>query len=121
MADKYPQFEVGTTLVWSECGDERRRVYLRQRGPVVEVGEVTSGTCTQNVYGSPAHLHCLHLRDLGAVRHAREFFAEGEPYLVDYMDELDARGDAYGYMSTLVGQYVCYRPARGTRRMPCVG
>ncbi len=111
MTTTYPQETLGTTLLDTTSNGERRRVYLRLMGPLVEVGEFTSGPLTQELYHAPAHIHSIHLRNEGTLDEPQAFFLEDEPFLADYMDHLDDLNVPYGYMNTMMGRYVSYRPA----------
>lgn len=112
MSRSYPYDTLGTTLVQEYNGDERRRVYLKKRLGYVEVGEFTVGILTQAVYNTPAHLHSVHLRGSAGVQIAIEYFSKGNGLLSEFMDELDRKGVAYGYLNSVAGEYVSYRPAR---------
>lgn len=108
----YPQQTLGTTLLATTSGTEDRRVYLCKRVGYVEVGELTLGTLTRDLYDAPAHLHCIHLDDEDVPRDLSSFFSSNDLYLVDLMDALDERGVPYGYLSNEGGRHITYRPAR---------
>ena len=112
MTSTYPQETVGTTLLCVTHYGEYRRVYMRKRKGYLEVGELTQGIVTQEVYQSDAHLHAIHLPLEFPEEYLLDFFKEDEPFLADYMDALDAKGIAYGYLNSEANKYVCYRPAR---------
>lgn len=112
MEESYPQETLGTTLIDVAIRGERRRIYLHQRLEYWEVGEFTQGPLTQEVYGAPVHLHCVHLANDEIARKAAHFFKDGEYFLADYMDSLDEQGIAYGYLNNHEGGRVSYRPAR---------
>lgn len=112
MEKKYPQEYVGTTLLEVESAGEYRRVFMRPKLDCYEVGEFTKGPLTQSIYNAPAHLHCIHVQDCNQDE-LQAFFGGGEPMLSDLMDELDTQGVPYGYLNSMMGQYVSYRPALG--------
>ncbi len=107
----YPYDVLGHTLLREDDGGERRRVYKVKRKGYVEVGEFTVGELTLGIYGAKTHLHSVHVDEGPALQIAEAFFAGGDKYLADYMDELDERGIAYGYLNCMPGQYVSFRPA----------
>ena len=112
MTSTYPQETVGTTLLCISDNGEYRRVYMRKRKGYMEVGELTRGIVTQEIYQSDAHLHAIHLPLDFPEEDLVEFFKEGEPFLADYMDALDEEGITYGYLNNEENKYVCFRPAR---------
>lgn len=110
MKSSYPQENMGVTLLDVTYAKERRRVYVQNRMGYLEVGEFTRGPLTQKLYGWPVHLHCMHLPSNFPIEELQEFFLLGEPFLADYMDELDAKGVPYGYLNSVTSKYVSYRP-----------
>ena len=112
MAKDYPHETKGTTLLDVTHENERRRVYLHRHVGYVEVGEFTQGPITQLLYEWPVHVHCIHLPKDSVPDDLTKYFSVGEPFLADYMDELDARQESYGYLNTVANRYVSYRPAR---------
>ncbi len=113
MEQKYPHETLGRTLLEETVAGELRRVYARPHDGWLEVGEFTRGPLTRDFYFCPAHLHCVHIDDVWAPDdQAAQFFETGSPFLVDYMDDLDAREIPYGYFNCDVGSSVSYRPAR---------
>ena len=111
----YPYDDLGYTLLQEDDGGERRRVYRIQRKGYVEVGEFTVGDLTQSIYGTKTHLHSVHVDEAPALQLAEDYFADGDKFLADYMDELDERGIAYGYLNCMPGKYVSFRPAKAHR------
>ena len=96
----YPQESAGVTLLSCEHGGERRRVFVRRRGTRLEVGEFTRGPLTRELYGAPAHHHCVQLgasasgslaqvlserlgipREQGIADLLRAYFAQDEKFL----------------------------------------
>ncbi len=108
---EYPQETLGTTLLNDVVEGEYRRVYAVARKGFLEVGEFTKGPLTEALYNAQVHLHTIQIYHESAIKELKVFFAGGCPYLADYMDDLDARGIPYGYMNSMVGKYVSYRPA----------
>lgn len=108
---EYPQETLGTTLLNDIVEGEYRRVYAVTRKGFLEVGEFTKGPLTEALYNAQVHLHTIQIYHESAIKELKAFFAGGCPYLADYMDDLDARGIPYGYMNSMVGKYVSYRPA----------
>lgn len=106
----YPYDELGYTLLKEDDGSERRRVYKVQRKGYVEVGEFTAGDLTLGIYGATTHLHSVHVDERPALQLAEVYFADGDKFLADYMDELDERGIPYGYLNCMSGKYVTFRP-----------
>ena len=125
----YPQESVGVTLLSCEHGGERRRVFVRRRGTRLEVGEFTRGPLTCELYDAPAHHHCIQLgasasgalaqtlselqgipKEQGIADLLRAYFAHGEKFLADLMDLLDGESVPYGYLNSMMGKYVAYRP-----------
>lgn len=110
MNHDYPQLTVGTTLLSESYDGERRRVFAQHHTSYLEVGEITCGPLTQELYDVPAHFHSVHLsleEDIGAIK---AFFADSGPYLTDFMDVLDAEGTPYGYLGLNARKCVSYRP-----------
>ncbi len=113
MEHVYPQETIGHTLYEEFEDGELRRVYKRGHEGWIEIGEFTRGPLTQNMYGAPAHLHCIHVDNEHLERiQVEKFFEKGSPFLVDYMDELDEQGIPYGYLNCEMDSHVSYRPAR---------
>ena len=110
MEKAYPQETIGVTLVLQEDRGELRRVFMRWRSDFLEVGEFSKGPVTDGVYGSPVHLHCAQLRGVQAEALAQGFFLGGSAFLADFLDELDRLGVPYGYLSTVLGDSVAFRP-----------
>ena len=125
----YPQESAGVTLLSCEHGGERRRVFARRRGTRLEVGEFTRGPLTSELYDAPAHHHCIQLSasasrrltrtlfewlgapgEQGVEDLLRAFFVRDERFLTDLMDLLDSRCVPYGYLNSMMGKYVSYRP-----------
>lgn len=109
----YPLESVGTTLLDTTEDGERRRVYMRERAGGIEVGELSYGPLTQAIFDAEERHHCVHLpcEERAVVEKVLETMGEGL-CLVDLMDELDARDVPYGYLNSIAGQCVSYRPAR---------
>lgn len=112
MSLTFPQEVAGRTLLEVSSGDEKRRVFSRSHKTYHEVGEITRGALTQEIYNAPEHHHSVHLRDGSAVEYAQRFFDHGEPFLIDLMDKFDEKGISYGYLNSVMGKHVAYRPAR---------
>lgn len=112
MGKTYPYDTLGTTLAEEYNGNERRRVYLKERLGYTEIGEFSVGVLTEAIYNAPTHLHSVHLRGSSQTQIAIEYFTKGNELLSEFMDELDRRGIAYGYLNSMTGKYVAYRPAR---------
>ena len=112
MTKTYPQETLGTTLLDITHANERRRVYAHGRAGYLEVGEFTQGPLTQALYEWPVHLHSIHLSADFPLEDVRQYFCLGEPYLADYMDELDTRHIPYGYLNSVMNKYVSFRPAK---------
>ena len=127
----YPQESAGVTLLSCEHGGERRRVFVRRRGTRLEVGEFTRGQLTSELYDAPAHHHCIQLgasasgllaqtlselqgmpKEQGIADLLRSYFVHDEKFLSDLMDLLDSRSVPYGYLNSMMGKYVAYRPER---------
>ena len=125
----YPQESAGVTLLSCEHGGERRRVFARRRGTRLEVGEFTRGPLTRELYDAPAHHHCIQLsasasrlltrtlserlempEEQGVEDLLRAFFSRDERFLSDLMDLLDNRSVPYGYLNSMMGKFVSYRP-----------
>lgn len=125
----YPQESAGVTLLSCGHGGERRRVFVRRRGTRLEVGEFTRGPLTRELYDAPAHHHCIQLgasasgalvqvlselqdipKEQGIADLLRAFFARDERFLADLMDLLDGESVPYGYLNSMMGKYVSYRP-----------
>ena len=125
----YPQESAGVTLLSCEHGGERRRVFVRRRGTRLEVGEFTRGPLTYELYDAPAHHHCIQLgapasrllaqrlserqgvpREQGIADLLRAYFVRDERFLADLMDLLDSQSVPYGYLNSMMGKYVAYRP-----------
>lgn len=116
-----------------EDGGETRQLFVGQRrGCELYVAEVSDGPLTQLLFGVGPRYHevrldanetvrlgwllgaegsCASVEDfaLPLVR----FFGGGARYLSDLMDEMDAEGIRYGYLSCVPEEGVWYRPARG--------
>lgn len=118
MEDKHDFESLGTTLAEQVSGAEYRRVFMRNRGSVLEVCEFSRGPQTQDCYEASTHHHAVHLFEPGLEEIVTDCFATGEEQLADLMDRLDKDGVPYGYLNTSVGRYVSYRPARRTQRTP---
>lgn len=114
MVQNHPFETLGTTMVEEHVGREYRRVFLADRGYVLDVGEYTRGPLTQQTYGTPTHHHVVQIarRDLAGL--VESCFNGGEGYLADLMDELDAKDIPYGYLNTIPGRYVAYRSHRAS-------
>lgn len=69
----YVQESLGTTLLEVQQGNEYRRVFVCEHGKDVEIGELTYGDLTYEVYGLPAHYHCVRLGPDEARRAASAF------------------------------------------------
>ncbi len=125
----YPQESAGVTLLSCEHGGERRRVFARRRGTRLEIGEFTRGPLTSELYDAPAHHHCIQLSvsasrlmvralsewlgmymDSGVEDLLRAYFVRDEMFLTDLMDLLDECSVPYGYLNSMMGKYVAYRP-----------
>ncbi len=126
MGSRDLQDAVGSTLCDVEHGGERRRMYVRMRRGTTEVGEVSCGPLTRMVFDAEEQRHCVHLSResraklaarLGGASAgleqalARHVSSEGL-FLADLMDELDGWGIPYGYLCSVTGKCVSYRPAR---------
>ena len=107
---RYPQEIMGITLLEVEHAGESRRVFARDRRAYREIGEFTQGPLTRQVYGTPFHYHAVHLAG-ELPRRFTCFFEQREPYLSDFMDELDASGVHYAYLDVGSSGHVAYRPA----------
>jgi|GEM_PF-3184062 len=118
MEDKHEFEMVGTTLAEQAVGSEYRRVFMRNRGPVLEVCEYSRGPQTQDCYEASAHHHAVHLFEPGLEALVTSCFASGNEQLADLMDKLDQKDVPYGYLNTSAGRYVSYRPARRMCRGP---
>lgn len=129
----YPQESLGSTLLLIDRFGEYRRVFLRvephgsEADIALEVGELTHGELTQDVYGTQAHYHCVHLRDdevaemslalieaLATTQTTPEgllahYFGEGQRFLADLMDDLDRWFVSYGYLNHEEDGLVSYR------------
>ena len=116
METKHMYESMGTTLAEQRLGTEYRRVFMRNRGPLLEVCEYSRGPQTQTCYESASHHHAVHLSDSGLEELVASCFATGEEHLVDLMDKLDKENVPYGYLNTSAGRYVSYRPARRAPR-----
>ena len=127
----YPQESAGVTLLSCEHGGERRRVFVRRRGTRLEVGEFTRGPLTCELYDAPVHHHCIQLgasasrllaqrlserqripKEQGIADLLRAYFAQDEKFLTDLMDLLDSQSVPYGYLNSMMGKCVAYRPER---------
>ncbi|MDO4806934.1 MAG: hypothetical protein Q4A07_06775 [Coriobacteriales bacterium] len=104
---------LGTTLVEDRVGKEYRRVFMVDRKYALDVGEYSYGPQTQLAYESLTHHHVVHLTNRGLAELVESCFAAGAEYLTDLMDELDAKGIPYGYLNTIPGKYVAFRPRHG--------
>lgn len=112
MLQGHPLESLGATMVEEDAGEEYRRVFLADRGYVLDVGEYTCGPQTQRTYGMQTHHHVVQLASRDLIELVEACFKGGEGYLVDLMDELDAKGIPYGYLNTIPGKYVAYRSHR---------
>lgn len=129
---------VGTTLLEVNRDSEYRRLFVRTIRDECEVGEVTSGSLTRELFDAPAQYHrvgldgaaCRATREgLGQVLDVREslgleellarYFADEGRFLVDLMDDLDALQVPYAYASGVAGGKISYRPrGRAAARRP---
>lgn len=123
MEHKYPQEVLGATLLEVRQFGEYRRVFVRERPSDVEIGELSYGPLTEEVYEMPAHYHAMYVRattweggGAGLEAYLRRFFAEDECYcLGDLMDEFDRSAIGYGYMDAHADGRLTYRHARHGR------
>ena len=119
---------MGTTLLEDEQNGEYCRVFLCQEPGNLELGEITRGPLTRDMYDVPAYYHAVQLdkkseacvgRKLGE-RWKRvgsesldvlltSYFADKKRFLADFMDDLDAWRVPYGYVSGAVGGRMSYR------------
>lgn len=123
--------ERGVLVSDFEDRGERRKVFLNERESDVYLAEVSEGPLTEALFGSGPRYHEVRVGVgevarlgwvLGAASacesaddltdHLRSFFADGDRFLSDLMDELDAAGVSYSYMSCVPGEGVWFRPAR---------
>ena len=114
----YPQETMGTTLVIAMNGDEWRRVFLRERGGLLEVGEFTRGPITRFYYDAPVHYHCTYVPGLHLKACVKEFFEEdSDRELLDLIDRLNDLGISVGYVDVQMGKFARYRHFEG-REVP---
>ena len=111
MERTYPQETMGITLYIECTNTDLRRIYLKRRASYVEVGEFSKGVVAQEVFGVPAHVHCVQLRCATTEGLCKDYFANGGTDLAGLMDVLDERGIDYGYLNNVGNSYVSYRPA----------
>ena len=111
MKRTYPQETMGITLYVEHSDSDLRRIYLKRRIAYVEVGEFSKGYAAQEVFGVPAHVHCVQLHSKEGEELCKQYFASGGTELAGLMDKLDAHGIAYGYLNNVGNSYVSYRPA----------
>ena len=100
-----------------------RKATLCEDGSV-EVFEKTSGPYTRQVYGAETHSRMVVLSPASAgqvalmllcpedlaVEAINDFLSDGDNYLMDLMDRMDALGIPYGYASN-DGDHIAMRPA----------
>lgn len=110
MTCTYPQESIGTTLVHNVSAGEYRRVYVRNRPAGLEVCEFTKGPLTEEMYDAPTHLHSMQLQGDALAGYVKSFFLKNDLFLADLMDEFDKLNIPYGYLNTMEGEYVTYRP-----------
>ncbi len=110
MAESYPQETIGTTLLSTSSGGEYRRVYMRTRPAGIELGEFTKGPLTQEYYGAPTHHHSVQLQGDALAGYIKSYFKNKDIFLADFMDVLDSQHITYGYVNSMQGEYVTYRP-----------
>ena len=122
----------GTMLLEVDQFGERRQVFARVKEGAYEVGELTQGELTWELYDAPAQFHQVSLdvvtarRIVSRLRKALSvdgtegfesllvhFFADDQRFLVDLMDGLDACNVTYDYTSGIAGGRTFYRSGKG--------
>lgn len=124
--------ERGIVVSSFEDRGECRKVFVSERcGGDVCLAEVSEGPLTEALFGSGPRYHEVCVSAEGKVQlgwalgatspcesvddlrdHLRSFFGDGDRFLSDLMDELDAAGVPYSYMSCVPGEGVWFRPVR---------
>lgn len=118
-----PASPTATLLQEHDSFGELRGVTLHiEANGALRVRESTSGVLTETVFGCRSRYHEIVLPQEGAraflearpsepaAAVLRGFFASGVAYLSDLMDEFDAMGIAYAYVSYLPSGDAFFRP-----------